>query len=72
MNLLTVPEVAERLNVSRHTVYKLKGAIGYVKVGGAVRFRPEDVEAYVAGNRRLDRADRAERVFLKPLTLRRA
>jgi excisionase family DNA binding protein len=46
--LLTVPEVAALLSVSETTVYRLKGRgeIGFVKVGGSLRFRPADVAEY--------------------------
>jgi excisionase family DNA binding protein len=47
---LTDIEVAARLGVSRFTVrsWRLKG-VGprFLKMGRAVRYRPEDVEAYV-------------------------
>ncbi len=48
--LLTAVEVAERLNVTRATVYHLcakpDGLKSY-KVGSLVRFKPEDVDEYV-------------------------
>ena len=46
--LLTVRDVAARLQVSTTTVYRLRatGQIAVVKVGAALRFRPGDVEAY--------------------------
>ena len=40
--LLTAVEVAERLNVTRATVYHL-----CAKPDGLVRFKPEDVDEYV-------------------------
>lgn len=47
-SLLTVREVAALLSVSETTVYRLKGRgeIGFVKVGGSLRFRPGDVADY--------------------------
>ncbi len=38
-NLLTVPEAAERLKMSRQTIYSLckAGKLPYIKVGGSVR-----------------------------------
>lgn len=46
--LMTVREVADLLAVSETTVYRLKrcGQISFLKVGGGLRFRPEDVEAF--------------------------
>jgi excisionase family DNA binding protein len=43
--LLSVRDVAERLSVSTKTVYRLKseGQIGFIKVGGSLRFREKDV-----------------------------
>ena len=45
-SLLTVKEVSKKLNVSQHTVRKwvLQRRISFVKIGGAVRFRTEDIE----------------------------
>jgi excisionase family DNA binding protein len=48
MKLLTVDEVADILRVSRRTVYDLKRKIGYCRIGGAIRFREEDVEAFIS------------------------
>lgn len=47
-SLLTVRQVAALLSVSETTVYRLKrrGQISCVKVGGALRFRPADVDDY--------------------------
>lgn len=56
--LLTVPEIATRLNVKTRTVYdlaKLAGeepsnpkGLGFMfRVGGAWRARPEDVETWI-------------------------
>ena len=47
--LLTVPEVAKRLRLSRGRTYILlaKGAIARIKVGGAVRIDSRDFEAYI-------------------------
>ena len=53
--LLTKSEVCEALGFSRSTLEKemRSGALPYIKLGkdrmrGDVRFRPEDVQAYVA------------------------
>jgi excisionase family DNA binding protein len=45
--LLTVPEVAEILRVSRDYVYSVQHRIGRVRLGRAVRFRLEDVERFI-------------------------
>lgn len=50
--MLSVQDVAEKLGVSTCFVYRLKdkpnGIRGY-RVGRCVRFKPEDVEAYISG-----------------------
>lgn len=47
--LLTASEVADRLGVSRQTVYRWAKAqlLGSLKVGGVVRFRPSDVDEFM-------------------------
>lgn len=45
--LLTPDEVAELLSVSRRKAYALKDAIGYVAIGGNVRFQREAVLDYI-------------------------
>ena len=47
--LLTVKEVAERLKVSRPTIYTFIGlGLKFIKLGErSVRFRPSDVERFV-------------------------
>lgn len=49
--LMTVKDVAARLAVKRATIYRLAaaGALRVVHVGSLLRFRAEDVEAFVAG-----------------------
>jgi excisionase family DNA binding protein len=51
--LLKKSEVAQILNVSARTVDRLRvlGMLPSVKLLGAVRFSPEDVEAFLAGRR---------------------
>src|SRR3954468_15750678 len=51
---LKVDEVAELLQVSRWFVYDHGDELGLVKIGGANRYRVDQVEAYIAG--RLARA----------------
>ena len=54
MTLLTVRQVAERLNCSESLVYQLvdSGRIAVVRIGngrGTIRLRPEDVDEYIEG-----------------------
>lgn len=46
---LTATEVAEILNVSRGLIYRLaaSGRLPYLRVGGAIRFDPEAVIAWL-------------------------
>jgi excisionase family DNA binding protein len=48
--LLSIQAVADRLAVSRATVYRLiqAGELMPLRVMSRARFRPEDVEAYLA------------------------
>ena len=47
--LVTINEVCERLGISRTTVYQMRkrGDLKAVNIGGAVRFRKEDVDALI-------------------------
>jgi excisionase family DNA binding protein len=47
--LLKVPEVAQRLGISRAKVYELfaQGQLPSVKIGGCRRVRAQDLAAYV-------------------------
>jgi excisionase family DNA binding protein len=49
MQLLTVEQVAEILQLSRSKVYDLKDKIGHYKVGGSVRFAEGDVLQFIDG-----------------------
>ena len=51
--LLTVPEVARRLRLSRNRTYILlgRGELPRIKVGGAVRIDSLDLEAYIQTHR---------------------
>lgn len=51
MTLLTVDELARMLKLSRSKIYDLKEKIGYLKVGGSVRFTETDVLRYLDGCR---------------------
>ena len=48
---LTVREVAQRLLVRPVTVYRLceRGELAHLRVSNAIRIRPEDLDAYLAG-----------------------
>lgn len=51
--LLTPNELAERLGVSVYTVHRLanqKNGLKAYKVGSLTRFKPSDVEAYLAAH----------------------
>ncbi len=51
--LWKIDEVARHLKVSRRKVQLeiQRGALAHVKMGRNVRFRPEDVEAYILARR---------------------
>ena len=49
--LLTVPELASLLRVSRAQVYLLKERIGYVRLGKGIRFETTAVQAFIEGSR---------------------
>ncbi len=51
--LLTIPEVTERLKISASTVRRLYqgGHLPFIKLGGSIRFFPSDVMAYLSKNR---------------------
>ena len=60
-SLLTVEDLSRMLKLSRSKVYDLKEKIGYMKVGGSVRFTEDDVlrfldDCRVEGNRKRRRA----------------
>lgn len=48
--LLTVPDACRLLSISRATLYRLMSdrIIRPVRIGGSVRFRPSDLEAFVS------------------------
>ena len=50
MQLLRPNDVARTLNCSVSQVYALKdaGMIRFLKIGGMIRFRPEDIEAFLS------------------------
>ena len=59
--LLTVPEVARRLRLSRGRTYILlgQGELPRIKVGGAVRIDSLDLEAYIQAHREARREKKA-------------
>lgn len=44
--MLTVKEAAHRLGVSLSKMYELKADVGFYRIGGSIRFEPEDVDAF--------------------------
>lgn len=52
--LMTAPEAADYLALSPHTVriWAQQGKLPCVKLGASLRFRREDLDAYVESNRR--------------------
>jgi excisionase family DNA binding protein len=48
--LLRIEQIAERLSVSRSMAWKIidKGQLRSVRIGRAVRVRPQDLDDYVA------------------------
>ena len=47
MELLTVEELSGKLKLSPKWIRQHQEEIGYYKLGGAVRFRPEEVSAWL-------------------------
>jgi excisionase family DNA binding protein len=56
--LMTAETVAEKLSISLSMVYKLRrsGALPSVQVGAVHRFHPDDVRAFMRGERPTQRA----------------
>jgi excisionase family DNA binding protein len=61
--LVTDNEAQKLLRLSRRTLIELRkaGRLAYVKVGKAVRYRPEDLRAFIDAQRRLDQPQRRRR-----------
>ena len=62
--MLTVKEVAQRLNVSQSCIYQLveSGRIPHHRIGlgrGAIRFSDADIESFLSNSRNLASDDRA-------------
>ena len=51
--LMTVPDVAERCNISAVTVRRLvhNGDLPYIRVGGQLRFDRDQLEEWLTANR---------------------
>lgn len=49
-SLLTVPELSDYLKIKRSTIYNwvMKQKIPFVKLGSCVRFRPREIEVWLA------------------------
>lgn len=49
IELLTAQQVAEKLQISKQTIYQMKseGRIPFVKIGNSLRFRPKDIEDWI-------------------------
>lgn len=45
--LVTAAELAERLNISKRKAYAMKEEIGFIKLGGNIRFEESAIEAYL-------------------------
>jgi predicted DNA-binding transcriptional regulator AlpA len=61
--LLNTPETADRIGTSISYLNKLRCAGGgpvFVKMGRLVRYRPEDVDAYLDARRRTSTSDTRE------------
>lgn len=61
--LLNTPETADRIGTSVSYLNKLRCAGGgpvFVKMGRLVRYRPEDVDAYLDARRRTSTSDTRE------------
>jgi len=50
MRLLTVREIAEKLQVSEAQIYRMikRGSIPFVEIGGVYRFDPEAITKWIA------------------------
>lgn len=55
MQLLTLPQVAQRLGLSprslKHTHYRQKLGIPVIKIGTSVRIAEQDLEAFITARR---------------------
>lgn len=59
-SLLDERQTAARLSISHRTLQKMRVAgspLPFVKLGNSVRYRPEDIEAFIAANLRSSTSD---------------
>jgi predicted DNA-binding transcriptional regulator AlpA len=59
-DLLNTVQAAERCCLSKRTLEKYRGTGGgplYIQLGKAVRYRPEDLDAWIAAHRRRNTSD---------------
>jgi len=58
-NILTIDEVAERLKISKSTIYKYseRSIIPSFKIGTSVRFFEEEIDAYLISIRKEQKKD---------------
>jgi predicted DNA-binding transcriptional regulator AlpA len=59
-DLLNTRQAAERCSLSPRTLEKLRitgGGPPFIRLGGAVRYQPEDLDAWIASNRRRSTSD---------------
>ncbi len=61
-SLLSIDTVADRLNISPHTVRGLvwKRKLSFIKIGARVLFRPQDLEDFIQANLVQSQAGRPE------------
>ena len=67
--LMSVKEVAAFLNVNQMTVYRAvsTGTLNHVRVGRSIRFRREDIDAFLAGPKPTAPAEQPRRTIVTRL-----
>lgn len=61
INLLTLEEIAERFKVTSRTIYNwIDGGMPVMKIGGVIRFDPEEVTAWMKQKRTRGRNNSAQ------------
>jgi len=58
LGLLTIPEAAARLRISKTKAYGLRSAIGYVQIGGGYFIKAEDLESFIEKNHHRPKSER--------------
>ena len=56
--LLTIPEVAARLRISKSKAYALRSAIGYVQIGGGYFIKEEALARFIEKNTHPPKSER--------------